>query len=1022
MEMTNMKAYDRVASSGDSLDVDLNYDVIRRLQKKSCKRFVPRRLNKSKCKCGYLLSKHNATEEAVEPLGKHGVNELGTGAGATGHNTENAKPDNAEPWNMKDVETDGITDAFGHINFVGIGQQTAEYVRLADDTPSDLIYDVLTQHWQLEQPQFIISIIGGGKSFDMSTWRGRWKRIVNDGFVKVAKQVTMWVVTNGTHTGVIKAVGQAVKEGQTHNWTGTMKRYNQISCIGIASWGYIDHEGLVNKSRESKYVANYTAENLVITNKIVSLNPDHTNFLLVDDGTKGFYRGKEKGEHELRARFEVYMRNEKGVPCVQLIVGVEKMGYMDQMLRTLKEGIPAVIAVNTGVGANILADAYKRYTDVYARERENGYSDTIEKMEAEISDHLKEELQIAYPYMIEDQELLTEILDNLKKCCSRDNIHFISLFDFNERDDLDVAILTTLFRVRGQEVMSPIEKLQYAYKWQRADIAKSIIDYEYSKPLSKRQAKEAVRIQDITLVDLFINALRDDKVEFVKMLLESGIYLRQHLNILHLIYLYNQTGENEVLHQQLRLIANRTSFEDVISDDIHPEQCMDLVLLQHVSQLFKKLVGYHKQEDYSKRVTMETIDVISRALEADFFHNDMFKDISEKDRHLVEQLKTPVQELFLWAIIMGRQDIGKLLWGEMNNGISSALAASTMLKKFSGYFPLAVSEKRAEYETNSQEFAELAGALLDECTDVERPLANKVITRPVSRWKAEDAMALAANGDISSFLANTGCQNVLTGIWTEDLLSSTFRMLLSVFFPLLIFTPFIRFGNPSRNLFKKLIKFYNLAVVKFTMYTISQIIFILLFSYFILFDFDALNDDASITVIELILMVWTGTLMLEEIRQVFVERMKWFKSLWNLVDFGGMLLVVTAFSIRIASYNAYIPHNKDFYQNAYDISRLFYAMSCLLWYCRVCNVFLTSSYFGPLLIMILRMLVEVVFFLIILAVFLVGYGVASQALMYTHREPFLYVIKHVIYHPFWNLLGELNLEEVEGDPYCKEGS
>ena len=52
-------------------------------------------------------------------------------------------------------------------------------------------------------------------------------------------------------------------------------------------------------------------------------------------------------------------------------------------------------------------------------------------------------------------------------------------------------------------------------------------------------------------------------------------------------------------------------------------------------------------------------------------------------------------------------------------------------------------------------------------------------------------------------------------------------------------------------------------------------------------------------------------------------------------------------------------------------------------------------------------------FLLVLMVFLLAYGVASQALMYTERAPSWQILRDVIEFPYWQLYGELFFEEIQ---------
>ena len=80
---------------------------------------------------------------------------------------------------------------------------------------------------------------------------------------------------------------------------------NRVPCIGFCQWGFMrDHnEKLVNMNRGRK-IATYHA--LDRTDKTcVSLDPNHTHFIIVDNGIEG----KEYGEYELYNKVKEAMRN-----------------------------------------------------------------------------------------------------------------------------------------------------------------------------------------------------------------------------------------------------------------------------------------------------------------------------------------------------------------------------------------------------------------------------------------------------------------------------------------------------------------------------------------------------------------------------------------------------------------------------------------------------------------------------------------------------------------------------------------
>ena len=90
-----------------------------------------------------------------------------------------------EVWNPMTHTITASTDAFGTIDFHdGPHPNKAQYIRLAYDSPSERIVQLLTRGWGLELPKLIISVHGGKANFDLSP---RLKKIVQTGLLRAAK-------------------------------------------------------------------------------------------------------------------------------------------------------------------------------------------------------------------------------------------------------------------------------------------------------------------------------------------------------------------------------------------------------------------------------------------------------------------------------------------------------------------------------------------------------------------------------------------------------------------------------------------------------------------------------------------------------------------------------------------------------------------------------------------------------------------------------------------------------------------
>lgn len=120
-----------------------------------------------------------------------------------------------------------------------------------------------------------------------------------------------WIITGGTNAGVMKHVGQAVRDYSLSN-----SIQGQIVAIGVATWGVIhNREALINEEVRLSYFLHFYCWQcnnlchfdffvivsiqgcfpaLYMTDKtsqgrLSCLDKNHTHFLLVDDGTHGHY-------------------------------------------------------------------------------------------------------------------------------------------------------------------------------------------------------------------------------------------------------------------------------------------------------------------------------------------------------------------------------------------------------------------------------------------------------------------------------------------------------------------------------------------------------------------------------------------------------------------------------------------------------------------------------------------------------------------------------------------------------------
>lgn len=236
--------------------------------------------------------------------------------------------------------------------------------------------------------------------------------------------------------------------------------------------------------------------------------------------------------------------------------------------------------------------------------------------------------------------------------------------------------------------------------------------------------------------------------------------------------------------------------------------------------------------------------------------------------------------------------------------------------------------------------------------------------------------------------------------------------LLAVFCPLLIFTPAFQFqplGDDGGSLdpWQKVFVFYRAPMVKYIGTFVSYTAFLLLYSSVALFNFEW-EYRAS----EIILYVWMSILIVDEVREVSMEASSvvhrkirdHLASVWNKVDCIIYVLAIVGFILKN-------------FESTFQISRALFAINAALLYIRLFRVYHVNWALGPKLVIFHRMIPEIISFMLILIIFILGYGVASQALLNPATEfqwsTFPELLKSITFQPYWQMYGELNIEDIQ---------
>lgn len=232
---------------------------------------------------------------------------------------------------------DGRPAEYGRVAFeTGGAHEPARYIRLSDESDIDKVVGLARTAWHMRDAQVVISVTGSAQELKLEP---HVCEVLSRGLVRAALQTNAWLVTGGTDTGVMKLVGEAVREYQAN-----------VPCIGVTAWGAV--HGREQLAGAGSWGEAERSGDVVFMRKAkksdaagASLEPNHTHFLLVDTGEEGSRAWC--GELDFRGRFErTYCRRSK-VPMVLVVVGGSG-SKLQAIERAARNRVPIVLIADSG--------------------------------------------------------------------------------------------------------------------------------------------------------------------------------------------------------------------------------------------------------------------------------------------------------------------------------------------------------------------------------------------------------------------------------------------------------------------------------------------------------------------------------------------------------------------------------------------------------------------------------------------------------------------------------------------------
>ncbi|XP_022075405.2 transient receptor potential cation channel subfamily M member 4-like [Acanthochromis polyacanthus] len=963
-------------------------------------------------------------------------------------------------WDSAQHSSEYPTDAFGELQFAGASKRHSYYLRLSWDTPPSMVYTLMTAHWGLPSPNLVVSVVGGEGRTKVKTWV---REVLRQGLVKASQSTGAWILTAGLREGVGRCVGEAVRD---HATAASSVSLNKVVALGIASWGLVhNREQLVNP--QGSFPAKYYVQNP--SRDSCCLDNNYQAFLLVDDGSVG----RRGGETGFRAKLEDYISHQRtgiwgsgsiDIPVLCMLVSGEA-NMLERVDLSLKTSMPWLVLAGSGGMADFLSDVLENLSSAPVVQS-SGEGDSEAGPSVDLKDRVAERVKKYFPAEAETDKLVERALSIYQ------NRDLITIYHGEQEgpNDFDTVLLKTLVGASKQRASvdaSPYnEELKLAVTWNRVDIAKSELfngDIHWRYEDLEDSMTDALVNDKPQFVRLFtenglniLDYLTYGRLENLYRSVADGTLLYQLLQR----RLVERLGTAAVAPAPSNMESPSSK---VAAENMQSGPVMELTLFE-VSGVLEFLMGDVCQPFYYDALGLEQITSKRRALRR------ASKLLRGECLYRERRCLFPWASLFIWAVLQNRSEMATFFWEMAGESVLSALSGCKMLRELSKYE--VETETKLSMKELAQRFENLAHDVFSSCYRSNESRSFTLLIRKSPVWGGTTCLQMGMGADARLFFSHDGVQSLLSQIWWGDMKRNTevWKLLLTFFCPLLCYTNLISFrnqedqqqeeegkpnedgpgrdsdslygttvfsfsdikhieadsqgpltprtptirGTPQRRpppkrpfIVSRWRQFWFAPVTSFLGNVLMYFLFLLLFAYVLLVDFKP-PPPAGPAITEYVLYFWVFTIVCEEIRETFfLGTMTWrqrirvyIQDVWNKCDLTAIILFVIGLICRMFHWS-------------YGFGRDVLCVDYMVFTLRLIHIFAIHKQLGPKIIIVGKMMKDVFFFLFFLGVWLMAYGVANQALIYSYDPRLDRIFRRVFYRPYLHIFGQIPVEEMD---------
>ncbi|NXV68456.1 TRPM7 protein, partial [Molothrus ater] len=1016
-----------------------------------------------RCCCGRLVRQHACFTASLAM--KYSDVKLG----------ENYNQD-TEEWSVEKHTEQTSTDAYGVINFQGGSHSyRAKYVRLSYDTKPEAILQLMLKEWQMELPKLVISVHGGMQKFELhprikqllgkglikaAVTTGAWiitggvntgvAKHVGDALREHASRSSRKICTIGIAPwGVIENRNDLVGRDVVAPYQTLLNPLSKLNVLNNLHSHFI----LVDDGTVGKYGAEVKLRREL--EKTINLQRIHAR---IGQGVPVVALVFEGGPNVILTVLD-FLQESPPVP----VVVCEGTGRAADIL--------AYVHKQTEEGGNVPEGAEPEIISTIKKTFNFGQSEAVHLFQTLLECMKKKELITVFHIgSDEHQDIDVAILTALLKGTNASA--FDQLVLTLAWDRVDIA-KNHVFVYGQQWLVGSLEQAMLdALVMDRVAFVKLLIENGVSmhKFLTIPRLEELYNTKQGPTNPTLFHLVRDVKQGnlppgYKINLIDVGLVIE---------YLMGGTYRCTYTRKRFRAIYNSLSGNNRRSgrnpSSTTPQMCKShesfgnradkKEKMRHnhfikTAQPYKPKIDTGAEEGKKKRTKDEIVDI---------------------DDPETRRFAYPLNELLLWAVLMKRQKMALFFWQHGEESMAKALVACKVYRSMAYEAKQSdlVDDTSEELKQYSNEFGQLAVELLEQSFRQDETMAMKLLTYELKNWSNSTCLKLAVSSRLRPFVAHTCTQMLLSDMWMGRLnmrKNSWYKVILSILLPPAILlleyktkaemshipqsqdahqmamddsennfqtaadeipmevfkevrildstyekhdmeTP----AKPKRlPITQKFYAFYHAPIVKFWFNTLAYLGFLMLYTFVVLVKMEELPS-----VQEWIVIAYIFTSAIEKIREIFMseagkinQKIKvWFSDYFNISDTVAIVTFFIGFALRFGAKGNF---GENTYRENYIFvaGRITYCLNIIFWYVRLLDFLAVNQQAGPYVMMIGKMVANMFYIVVIMALVLLSFGVPRKAILYPDEAPSWTLARDIVFHPYWMIFGEVYAYEID---------